>query len=97
MEGDGRTYVKTCVDCGTKTLVIDSREQENGSIWRKRRCPKCGFIFTTIEVEECMSDVADVFDEITSLRNQNKKLIHWIEQFKSAVDVVWGNCSNEKC
>ena len=53
--GDLSMYVKTCIDCGASTLVKDSREQPDGSISRRRVCPKCGYEFRTVEVEECMS------------------------------------------
>lgn len=82
-----RTYVKTCADCGSKTIVIDSREQETGAIMRRRRCPNCGYEFRTIEIEECMSDVADTFNEIDTLRTQNKKMISTIERIRNAINV----------
>lgn len=85
MKGDDRTYVKICVDCGAKTQVIDSREQENGVILRKRICPKCRYEFKTIEVEECMSEVAGVFDELTLLRTQNKKMREQLEYISNTV------------
>jgi len=90
MEGDDRTYVKTCIDCGTKTQVIDSREQENGVILRKRICPKCRYEFKTIEIEECMSEVAGVMDELTFLRNQNRKMREQLEHIKSTVSSYLG-------
>ena len=36
--------------CGSKTNVLDSRLQDDGGMWRKRRCPACSKVFTTTEV-----------------------------------------------
>lgn len=39
-----------CVYCGTKTQTINSRHlKRNNSTWRRRKCLKCGAIFTTNE------------------------------------------------
>lgn len=67
-------YVKKCVDCGANTLVTDSRERPDGSIYRLRYCPKCGYKFRTIEVEECLSDIAGLLEDIEALRKENERL-----------------------
>ena len=36
--------------CGAKSDVLDSR-QENGTMRRRRRCPRCGARWSTLEVE----------------------------------------------
>ena len=79
MDEDFKTYVKACVDCGSNTLVVDSRLHDSGSIRRRRACPKCNYSFWTIEIEECMSDLADMVDEIASLRKENERLKKRIE------------------
>lgn len=67
-------YVKKCVDCGANTLVTDSRERPDGSIFRWRKCPKCGYKFRTIEVEECLSDIAGLMEDIEALKKENERL-----------------------
>lgn len=68
------TYVKTCADCGANTNIIDSREQADGTVFRVRNCPKCGFRFRTIEVEECLSNLTPLFDEIKDLKKEIERL-----------------------
>lgn len=36
--------------CGSKSKVLDSRLQNDGGMWRKRKCLSCGNIFTTTEL-----------------------------------------------
>lgn len=38
-----------CPECGGTTTVIETREQSDGSIRRRRKCTKCGMRFTTME------------------------------------------------
>ncbi|MEO6761669.1 MAG: hypothetical protein ABI220_04840 [Candidatus Saccharimonadales bacterium] len=39
-----------CIYCGTKTSVTNSRPQKRlRQVWRRRHCPKCNAIFTTLE------------------------------------------------
>lgn len=83
-----QNYVKTCVDCGGNTLVIDSRPTPQGGVLRKRKCPDCGYIFTTIEVEESMFDNYELLEEIKELRAQNKKLRDKVHKIKSVLDVL---------
>ena len=40
---------RMCPECGEDSLVYDSREQFDGSIRRRRRCPACGTRFETVE------------------------------------------------
>lgn len=42
--------MQNCLKCGTKTQVYDSRLTEDGSLRRKRKCPKCGARHATIEM-----------------------------------------------
>ena len=73
-DNDLSMYVKSCIDCGANTLVKDSRERPDGSISRRRVCPKCGYEFRTVEVEECMSEYSELREEIESLKKENEKL-----------------------
>lgn len=36
--------------CGNRTKVLDSRLQDDGGMWRKRKCLTCGKVFTTTEL-----------------------------------------------
>ena len=36
--------------CGSKSKVLDSRLQDDGGMWRKRKCLSCSNIFTTTEL-----------------------------------------------
>lgn len=39
-----------CIYCGNKTDVANSRPQKrHNKVWRRRHCPSCGAIFTSIE------------------------------------------------
>lgn len=64
---DKYTSVKECLDCGSKTIVVDSRVKPYGAVWRKRKCTKCGYTFNTLEMEECMTEAIDLLDEIEKL------------------------------
>jgi transcriptional repressor NrdR len=40
-----------CVHCGAKTRVLNSRwQRRSNQIWRRRKCLKCGSVFTTEEI-----------------------------------------------
>lgn len=67
------TYVKTCPDCQAETAVIDSRENADGSVMRRRKCKKCGYTYRTIEIEESMSDSGSLLAEIERLRRVIKR------------------------
>lgn len=41
----------TCPCCGGKTLVVDSRADDE-SVRRRRKCVDCRYIFKTIELED---------------------------------------------
>lgn len=38
-----------CPECACATTVMETREQSDGSIRRRRRCLECGMRFTTME------------------------------------------------
>ncbi len=40
---------RMCPTCGEDSAVYDSRVQQDGRIFRKRRCPVCGMKFQTEE------------------------------------------------
>lgn len=80
------TYVKTCADCGSKRiLVTDSREADNGSIRRHRRCSECGYEFTTVEIEECISDLGGLLHDIDKLKKEKAALEERIYMIKAKV------------
>ena len=39
----------TCPECACATTVMETREQIDGSIRRRRKCLECGMRFTTME------------------------------------------------
>lgn len=44
-----------CIECGSRTTVVDSRRLRNGTIIRRRRqCRKCFCRFTTYELTELL-------------------------------------------
>ena len=86
MESNERYYIKNCVDCGNSTNVIDSRKNKFGAIWRKRKCSKCGYTFSSIEVEECMFDDYELLDEIRGLRKQNRELKDKLTMLKNMLE-----------
>lgn len=40
---------RMCPRCGEDSVVYDSREQDDGSILRRRQCMRCGAKFVTVE------------------------------------------------
>lgn len=39
-----------CIQCGSKTQVINSRHQKRANqVWRRRQCRECGSVFTSEE------------------------------------------------
>lgn len=47
-----------CIYCNSKTDVINSRLQKrNNNVWRRRKCHKCGAVFTTHEQVDLSSSV----------------------------------------
>lgn len=80
------TYVKLCPECEGKTAVIDSRENPNGSITRRRMCKNCGWRYNTVEIEECLSDFTMLREKIAKLEKQNeryKRIINQIRRIKT--------------
>lgn len=46
-------FVKDCPSCGAASVVTDSRPAKHlGAIRRRRRCPRCGRRWSTLEVLE---------------------------------------------
>lgn len=52
-----------CPDCWGKLRVVDTREQENGDIKRRRLCLECGRRYTTIEPIPKLEDADDAETE----------------------------------
>lgn len=40
---------RMCPRCGSDSFVYDTREQPDGSIFRRRKCRECGVKFETVE------------------------------------------------
>ena len=78
-------YVKHCPDCEGESIVVDSREREDGAIIRRRECTKCGFRYTTAEVEEMMVDEKTI-NENARLRARIERLEAYIDRIRVAVD-----------
>lgn len=55
----------TCVICGEKTRVVDSRSQED-SKYRRRECVECGHRFSTVEID------ADYYEFIKRTSNKDE-------------------------
>lgn len=80
------TSVKQCLDCGSKTVVIDSRVRPHGAIWRKRKCTKCGYSFSTLEIEESMFNDFELLDEIRNLKKQVTELKGKLADIKTILE-----------
>ena len=78
-------YVKDCYDCGGETQVVDSRLHSSGYLYRRRRCKECGFSFSTIEIEDSMSQVSNLQEEIRQLQKENAALKAKIETVKQLI------------
>lgn len=39
-----------CPKCGGKTRTYDTRPKSGNTNWRRKRCEKCDYRFTTIEL-----------------------------------------------
>lgn len=83
---DQQNFVKTCMECGGITQIIDSRPTTQGAIWRKRNCPQCGYKFTTVEVEESMFDNFDLLEEIKSMKKQIRELKDKLHRAKNILE-----------
>lgn len=44
-----RRAARACPLCGADSVVYNSRQREDGTIERRRRCQACGLKFSTIE------------------------------------------------
>lgn len=55
----------TCVVCGEKTRVVDSRSHED-SKYRRRECVECGHRFSTVEID------ADYYEFIKRTSNKDE-------------------------
>lgn len=95
MDGDLKMYVKKCIDCGTNTIVVDSRERPDGAIFRWRRCPKCDYRFRTIEVEECMSEYSELIEEIKTLKKENDRLKKNMRFIKRDLEIILKEVNND--
>lgn len=75
------TYVKECVDCGSKHIkAYHTYSAADGSVRRYRKCLDCDYHFTTIEMEECVSDVSGLLDDINALKEKNARLTQLTEE-----------------
>lgn len=45
----GTAFGCKCPQCGSNTAVVDTRQGEDGSVHRRRRCPNCDVRFNTVE------------------------------------------------
>ena len=61
--------IKYCPECGTESLVIDSRPREGGGIYRRRYCPKCGTWKKWSTIEISFDDYREV-EKLPKLRGQ---------------------------
>ena len=43
--------VRTCPKCGAEGRVMDSRVTRAGTIMRRRICPKCKWLWKTVELK----------------------------------------------
>ena len=81
------TYVKNCPECEGETQVIDSREEKDGSIHRRRICVMCGHRFNTAELELCMIGPTDPLIEIEALKAELERLKKIINVAKDVLKV----------
>ena len=63
-----------CIYCGAKTMTIDSRDDTDGPIRRRRECPVCGKRFSTKEI------LADDYDKYL-IWKQKKITMHDYDEF----------------
>lgn len=75
-------YVKTCIDCGGETKVVDSRVDPSGFLYRRRKCDNCGFSFATLEIEDSVGMEHMIKEELTRLRKENTLLKEKIKSIK---------------
>lgn len=83
------TYVKQCPDCGhNKTLIKDCREWGDGSFRRRRQCAECGYEFYTVEIEESVSELGNLWSEIEELKREKAVLEDRIARIKEIIAIV---------
>ncbi len=58
-----------CPKCSTETETINSRLRKDDVRKRRRVCSKCGYRFTTLEVDE---------NEYSQLKKDKKKLVQLV-------------------
>jgi transcriptional repressor NrdR len=62
-----------CVYCSNPLDVINSRRQHrNNQVWRRRRCPQCGGVFTTTEAIDLTKSIV--------VRDKDGKLSPFIKE-----------------
>lgn len=61
MEMSGDVRAKICPYCHANSYVINSRTNDNGVIFRRRRCENCRETWSTVEIviEEAWADARD--------------------------------------
>jgi hypothetical protein len=64
-----------CTQCGGATGVVDSRRTSPGLCRRRRKCHKCGYLFSTVEMPKGQ------YDESLEARKFLLSLIEFANQF----------------
>lgn len=74
--------VKRCKACGSdKIFVYDTRNNEDGTVVRKRVCAGCGEDFKTLEIrnEDIVIDIKETLNEIMETRQKLTALYNFIK------------------
>ena len=80
------TYVKECAKCGGCSIrTINTEVRQMGQVYRKKVCSDCGYKFSTVEVEQIVSDMDAMLREIEDLKTMNKVLVDRIAAIKDYV------------
>lgn len=80
------TYVKECAKCGSYSVrTINTEVRKMGQVYRKKICSDCGYRFSTVEVEQIVSDVDSMLREIEDLKMMNQELRNRIAEIKDYV------------
>ena len=61
----------TCPCCFERTTVTDSRT-DGETVYRRRRCDSCGYVFFTTETESDDSGLREIQKNIRMKRNSSK-------------------------
>lgn len=86
------TYVKECADCGSEKIKsLHTYCAVDGSVRRRRKCMDCGYLFTTVELEECMSDVSGLLDDINELRAEVERLTQLTNEVSLSTELTQGD------